>query len=62
MEVKLADMQAKTVTGEILTGKMNAFNTFDAPENVKTGILNVNTDNGISVNIPACSVIHLTIE
>jgi alpha-N-arabinofuranosidase len=63
VNVVLADAQVKAVSGEILTNKMDAYNTFEAPDTVKTEEFAVNTGtDGLTVNIPACSVIHLIIE
>ena len=63
INVVLTDMGIKKASAEILTNKMDAYNTFDAPETVKTEKFNVNAGkDGISFKIPACSVMHLIIE
>ena len=59
----MADKNLSKVSGEIVTGKMNAHNTFDAPDTVKTENFTAELcEGGISFNIPACSVLHLTAE
>lgn len=49
-----------SVTGTILTGAMDAYNTFDAPETVKTADFTAAIKSGAVVaEIPACSVVTL---
>ena len=63
METLIADKKISNVTGEIVTGKMNAHNTFDAPDTVHTESFDAEiTADGLKFNIPACSVLHLTVE
>ena len=63
VKVLIADKKVKSVSGEILTNKMDAYNTFDAPEKVKTKKFKATvTDDGAELNIPACSVVHLAIK
>ncbi len=63
VKVLIADKKVKSVSGEILTNKMDAYNTFDVPEKVKTKKFKaVVTDDGAEFNIPACSVVHLAIK
>lgn len=64
VEAILADRNISSVNAEILTGDMNAHNTFDDPDGVKP----VNftdykiTDKGMNFKIPACSVISFVVE
>ncbi len=46
------------VTGRILCGKSNAYNTFDAPDRVKPAVLNgiEITDDGFCASLPVCCV------
>jgi alpha-N-arabinofuranosidase len=63
VKVLIADKKVKSVSGEILTNKMDAYNTFDAPEKVKTKRFKANVvEDGVELNIPACSVIQLSIK
>jgi len=59
----LTDTPVKEVKGEIVTGKMNAHNTFDAPETVKVQAFDdvKASGNELCFAIPACSVLHLTL-
>ncbi|NLJ96694.1 MAG: alpha-N-arabinofuranosidase [Clostridiales bacterium] len=58
------DSEVKSVKGRILTDEMNAYNTFDNPENVSTKeFLDFKiTHKGVSIKVPPCSVLHLEIE
>ena len=64
IEAVLAETTVKSVTGEILTGAMDAHNTFEASNEVHT----VSFDgckaegNKITFTIPARSVLHLAVE
>lgn len=64
IEAVLAETTVKSVTGEILTGAMDAHNTFEASNEVHT----VSFDgckaegNRITFTIPARSVLHLAVE
>lgn len=60
----LVDMDVKSVKAEILTNRMNAYNTFDNPNLVHTEEFTdfKVTDKGIDFKIPACSIIHFTVE
>ena len=61
VKVVLTDKKIEAAAGEILTNKMDAYNTFDAPDTVKTEKFDVKAEaDGVSFNIPACSVLHLT--
>lgn len=63
IETNLADTGADSVNGEIVTGDMNAHNTFENPNAVRA----VSFDsckiagNKIRFTIPACSVLHLEV-
>ena len=64
MEAVVVDGKVKSVTGTILTNDMRAYNTFDNPNNVCSKEFDGYkiTDNGVSINIPARSVLHLELE
>ena len=63
IEGLLADTEVLEVKGTVLTNKMNAHNTFDAPEVVNTEEFNgcKIADNKLIFTIPACSVLHLEV-
>lgn len=63
IEGLLADTEVSEVKGTVLTNKMNAHNTFDAPEVVKAEEFNgcKVVDNKLVFTIPACSVLHLEV-
>lgn len=63
IEGVFAETEIKEVKGEILTGKMNAHNTFDNPHAVKTVSFDgcKIADNKLVFTIPACSVLHLEV-
>lgn len=63
VEILFAEKKPTSVKGMILTQKFNAYNTFDEPENVKEKAFEdaVLTDRGVSLTIPASSVISLEI-
>ena len=56
-----AETNIQSVKGTILTGAMNAHNTFDEPENVVAGEFTgaVASGDKLTLTIPPCSVIHL---
>ncbi len=60
----IVDREVKTVKATILTNKMEAHNTFDEPENVKSEEFTdfTITDKGLNFTIPACSVLSFIIE
>ena len=60
----LVGMKPASVDGEIVTGKMDAFNTFESGENVKAENFDSVkiTDEGLSFTLPACSVVKLTVK
>ena len=63
-DIKLSGLSAKSVTGRILTGKMDDHNDFDKPNNVSPLPFNrVELSNcGSIFNIPPCCVLSLKIE
>ena len=60
----LSARRLPSVDAEILTNKMDAFNTFESPENVKpTPFDGVKiTEEGLSFTLPACSVSRITVK
>ncbi len=58
------DVNVKSVSGEILTGEMHEMNTFEEPEKVQIKEFNetVVSESGLKFIVPACSVVHLTVE
>ena len=64
VNVVLTGFIPKKVTARILTEKMDAYNTFDEPENVKSKNFDsvVITEEGFSFDIPACSVLAIEAE
>lgn len=64
IEACFTETEIKAVKGTILTGKMDAHNTFDAPNEVFTKEFDaVKVEGGNLVfTIPACSVLHLEVE
>ncbi|MCI8801055.1 MAG: alpha-N-arabinofuranosidase [Lachnospiraceae bacterium] len=64
IESIFADSQVKAVKGTVLTGKMQAHNTFDEPDQVHEEAFSAITvkEDRISFTIPACSVLHLEVE
>ena len=64
IETVLADWSTSNVTAEILTNKMDAKNTFEDPEVVKTEeFKDIKIEDGaVKFTIPACSVMHIAIK
>ncbi len=64
LETILTDWKAQKVKGTILTGKMDAHNTFENPNVVKLEDFTdyTLTEQGIRFTIPPCSVLHLEVE
>lgn len=64
VEIVFADRKAQQVTAAILTGTMQAHNTFENPEVVKETAFEgvAQTEKGLSLTIPACSVVSLRIR
>ena len=62
--IDLRGRNASAVSGEILTGPMDAHNTFDAPDTVADWPFEdcVKAENGFSAALPPCSLVHLTIR
>ncbi len=60
----LEGMEAKSVTARILTGAPHAYNTFEQPETLKVvDFADVRSENGsLSFEMPACSVIAITVK
>jgi len=60
----LVDKDIASVNAEILTGKMDDYNSFENPSVVKTEELKDISFEGnrIKVTIPACSVLHITVK
>lgn len=64
IQAVLAETEVKSVKGTILTGGMNAHNTFDAPDTVHTVDFTDVTVKGneIDFTIPPCCVLQLAVE
>ena len=64
IQAVLTETEVKSVKGTILTGGMNAHNTFDAPETVHTVEFTGVTVKGneIDFTIPPCCVLQLAVE
>ena len=64
VEMELAQKKLVNSEASILTGAMNAHNTFDEPENVKEEAFAGVSVNGkqVSLTIPACSVVSIRLS
>lgn len=64
IEMFLTEMEPSRIEAVVLTGKMNAYNTFEEPENIKEEIFTDYKAEGrkISLTMPACSVIAFRIK
>ena len=64
VEIALTEKKNRTVSAKILTGAMNAHNTFEEPDAVKEESFEgvAEKDGTLSLEIPACSVICLRIS
>lgn len=64
MEIVFAEGSVASVQGELLTGAITAYNTFECPETVKTVPLTGAevTEEGVSLELPPCSVVSLCIK
>lgn len=64
IETELLDASVKAVEAEILTGEINAYNTFHKEEKVSIHTFdNYKIENGkLIFTIPACSVLHFTVK
>ncbi len=60
----LVGFKPASVDAEIVTGKMDAFNTFENPDTVKAEPFDgvSITDEGISLTLPECSVVRITLK
>ena len=64
VEISFTECKPNQVTAKILVNKMNAYNTFEQPEQVKQedfAAFTV-TEKGINFTIPACSIIQLRVK
>ncbi|MCR5321746.1 MAG: alpha-N-arabinofuranosidase [Lachnospiraceae bacterium] len=64
IDAVLTEAEAKNICGEIVTGAMDAHNTFDKPDTVKTEEFKgfEKTANGLKITIPAKSVVKVSVE
>lgn len=64
IEAVFAETSLKSFKAEIVTGAMNAHNTFDAPEVVKTEFYDkIKLDGSkMTVEVPKCSVMHIELS
>lgn len=64
VEMILTEMEPSQIEAAILTGKMNAHNTFEEPETVKEEVFADYATDGrkISFTLPACSIIAFRIK
>jgi alpha-N-arabinofuranosidase len=64
LDIAFTELKPTNVTSSIVTNKMDAHNTFEAPDTVKEEDFKnfTITDNGISLTIPACSVIQFRVK
>jgi alpha-N-arabinofuranosidase len=64
MDIAFTELKPSKVTASILTNKMDAYNTFENPEVVKEEEFTGYTvsENGISFEIPACSVVQFRVK
>ena len=64
IDTEIAGFKAADISGRILSGAINDHNTFEAPENVKPKEFEqfTVTDRGLTFEIPAVSVVSLTLS
>ena len=64
IDAVLTEAEAKAICGEIVTGAMDAHNTFDQPDVVKTEEFKgfEKTAGGLKITVPAKSVVKVTVE
>ncbi len=63
IEIELSGIDAKTVSALVITGEMNAHNTFDEPDNVKPENMDVTLSGGVlSFKLPAKSAAVITVK
>ena len=62
--IETQGMKPGKVKGEILAGRMDDHNTFDAPDQVKDQPFTAFTvlENGVRAELPPCSVVHLAVR
>ena len=62
--IDVQGMTVSQVTGRVLNGKMDAHNTFDAPDTVQDRPFDgvKQSRDGLSVLLPPCSIVHLAIR
>ncbi len=62
--ISLCGFRPEKISGEILTGAMDAHNTFDKPDTVKDEAFSdyAITGDGLEVTLPPVSVVHLAIQ
>ena len=60
----IANFDAKNVSVRILTGKMDALNTFEDQHAVEIADFTdfTVTEEGVELNLPACSVVEVTVR
>ena len=64
IEIVLTEKKPESVNISILNDRMNAYNTFEEPDKVKTTEVTdfEITDRGVKFTLPACSVISISIK
>ena len=64
IEVFFMELQPSDVSAAIVTNKMDAYNTFENPDNVKEVVFKdfKLTDRGLTFTMPACSVVQFRIK
>ena len=64
IKCQIADSSIKSVKAEIITGKMDDYNTFENKEKVKPADFNdfELTADGFIANVPPCSVVKFIVE
>lgn len=64
IESIVEDCDIKNAEATVLVNKMNAYNTFELPDRVRPEIFTDITleEYGFKVEIPACSIIHISLE
>ena len=64
MEIAFAELMVGEVTAAVVTNKMDAYNTFENPENVKEVEFKdfKIVDKGIVFTMPACSVVQFRVK
>jgi alpha-N-arabinofuranosidase len=64
LDIAFTELKPSNVTAAILTNKMDAYNTFEKPDVVKEEEFKSFTadENGISFEIPACSVVQFRVK